>query len=95
MAEKKMVAIRTVGEVVDIGAEASRAIPKGFRYRYQLNVEYTLEDGQVVPSEIRGKTLSGVTEQLEQRKHSVANRLLSANKLRGDWFFFHKMKAGA
>ena len=87
--------IETNGSIIDIGAEAAKAIPSHSRYRYKQPIKFTLQDNRVVESEIRATTKPKLKDFYESRFQSVEVGAVSAQML-GDQYmgYVTRLKIG-
>jgi hypothetical protein len=71
-------ALELDGGVIDIGKEASLAMPASRRYRYKQRVIYTLDDGRKIGSEMTGDTKPKLAKAIENKRRYIAEGNLQA-----------------
>jgi hypothetical protein len=70
--EEPIVSMTFNGNVIDIGAERSKLMPPGVRYRYMQSVVYSLTDGTEFNFTIRGLTKPKLQERIKSTQDSIA-----------------------
>lgn len=79
---KVVVDIEVGSQITDIGAAASKALPPGRRYRYSVDVTYTLEDGEKYSSTIRELTKPKLKNAIERETRHVKQRTKSSEYIK-------------
>jgi hypothetical protein len=95
--EIKIVSVGTTSAVRDVGALAAKVMPACHRYRYIQDVRYTLEDGQVIDSQLRGLTKPKLAKNIQSAAEAAANGSSFAQRSSYDnsWVFIRKLLLGA
>jgi hypothetical protein len=76
--DPKIVKVEVVGPVIDIGAEACKAMPPGRRHRYKQAIKYILEDGRTFDSSCRGLTKPKLAANIQYSVNYADRGCLSA-----------------
>lgn len=82
--EHKIASVDVSEEVVDIGAQESKALPPGSRYRYVTNAKYVLEDGTAIDSCLRGLTKPKLKERIESTRNNIKLGCMFAQQITSD-----------
>lgn len=96
--ERNIVSAELAGSLIDIGADASRRIPATYRYRYSVQVKYTLDDGTVIEDAVRGKTRKDLQQKIASDFTLIERKSLAACRYEQDgvgyWMFVRKYGIG-
>ena len=75
-----VVAMTVTGRQEDIGADASKKMPPGSRYRYSQPVVLSLEDGTQVVWHIRGLTKPKLQKRIDDQFRYIDSRMVFAEQ---------------
>lgn len=75
--------LQMVGEIIDVGAAAAKAMPPGRRYRYKRKLVYLLDDDQRVDGEATGMTKPKLEAEILARLRHIGRRCMFAKQYVG------------
>ena len=88
MTEYKVVDVEFSNEIVDIGAEAAKKLPPGYRFRYKVPSKYTSENGVVVDSQETAMSIPKLRQKIKDKVDFVRRGCVKVSQISGEWYVF-------